>query len=199
MKDIKQGAVKYRKKIYDYTIYFMPLTPETESEVIQFFGNRFRDGKRCLGVDENYIENNIRNNSSVAYIKVNERGFDDYATASLKMINWCVNGPAPPQAFIMALCRTGSQKSLYSPILILFKLLEQLTIQQYKKSHLYLFPQKGDGMQKLIEIYRNYGFSPTECILPGEYVLRKKNRLDRKFISYKENHAKASKRRTLKL
>jgi hypothetical protein len=171
MNGVKRGIVKYRQSRYEYTIYYLPFSSETAKEVIQFFGNRYRDGKLCLDVDESYISENIQGNKSIAYIKVNEQGYDDYATASLKVINWCHH--PTPQVFVMALCRSGSQKSQGSPVGALFKLSERIAHRLGEK-YIYLFPQQGDGVQKLIEIYKGYGFMPTACHLPGEYPMRKR-------------------------
>jgi len=165
------GLLTYRKKLYEYTIYFTPLTQDTTEEVIKFFGNRIRDGKLCLGVNEKYISDNIKGNKSIAYIKVNERGYDDYATASLKSINWCQL--STPQIFVMTLCRSGSHKSTVSPVGALFKLSEIIAKNMGEK-FIYLFPQQGEGVEKLIEIYKGYGFRPNSCNIPGEYPMRKK-------------------------
>lgn len=174
MNGVKKGSINYKRKTYDYTVYYMPLSPKVVNEVIHFFGNRFREGKRCLEVDEKYIQDNILYNDSIAYIKVHERGYDDYATASLKLSNWCSENSSTEEVFVMALCRSGNQKSKYSPVNILFKLSEQIA-HKLKKKHIYLFAQKGEGQSRLIEIYKNYGFEPIHCLrIPSEFSLRKK-------------------------
>jgi len=143
------------------------MTPKDKKEVIHFFGNRYHNGAKCFDIDESYISENIEEMSTYAYIRVNEVGYDDHATAFIYIKNWC-HQPTP-QVFIMTLCRSGSQRSKYSPVNILFELSESIA-RALNQKYIYLFPERGDGFQKLIEVYKGYGFHPTsDCYLTDEY------------------------------
>jgi len=105
-----KGTVRNQGTIYEYTLYFLPLTEDKlVDEIATFFGNRVVKGESCLGITEEIVKRNIFTNNLSAFIIVHERGTHDYASASLQLFNWCLpgdNGLPNIQVFLNDLCRT---------------------------------------------------------------------------------------------
>ena len=99
------GVIEYKNKKYQYTVYFTPLSPDEADDVIHFFGNRFHKGERCFNIEESYIVDTLTEKENYAYIRVNEVGHDDHATAIIYFADWCKK--SKKQVFVMTLCRSG--------------------------------------------------------------------------------------------
>lgn len=177
------GEIKY-KKIYTYCIYSFPLK-EYRDEIISLLDNRWRNGKRCFDVDENYAKEIIDGGNNSHFIIINEKNTEDYASATLGVGDYCGNKKI--QAFIFNLCRYGSKTSIVSPVKVLFDVIGKHILQEYKLKikHLYLNPQPGEGIDKLIKIYKIYGFRKTDCPKNRHYTMRKKITTRKKSFSKK--------------
>jgi len=183
------GSVKYQKT-YLYTIYLSP--KEDREEIVRIFGNRWQNGKRCLGVDEEATKNEIDNTSGSVYIVVHEKNTEDYATASMNVEDLCFKKNYA-QAWIWQLCRHGEKTSVISPVKVLFEIVGQFVLQKFKNRYLYLNPQPGEGIEKLKGIYQKYGFTETYCPEYDLYTMRKKISLNKRLVSFSK--VKTKKRR----
>jgi len=181
-----KGSVKI-EKTYLYTIYLNP--SEDRDEIIRIFGNRWQNGKKCLGVTEEYTKNAIDDNThNTAYIVVHEKNTEDYATASMTVQDICFKDA--PEVWIWELCRHGTKTSIISPVKVLFDIVGQFVLQRFKKKYLYLNPQPGEGFEKLKSIYQKYGFSETYCPEYQYYTMRKKISLNKNFVSFSKSRTK---------
>ena len=179
------GEIKY-KTSFLYTIYSSPLDEERE-EVFGIFNNRWRNGERCFGMGEDYAKHIVYSGHSSIFIVVHEKDTEDYASATINIKNHCKMNK-DNQAFIMDLCRHGIKSSTLSPVNVLFDIIGQFLLQKFKIQKLYLNPQPGKGMDKLIEVYQKYGFRKAKC--PGNkyFTMRKKiKKSQRKFFASKKN------------
>ena len=178
---------------YEYTIYLMPLkNTRYANEIINFFGNREQNGEKCLEITEDDIDNYLTNpNPSVsAFIKVNQQGYDEIASGSIQIYNWCNREPEDndtlkdSQIWINDVCRIIGPSNIRSsgePIKAFFTLIEQIAIQKLGKNEVYLMVEKNKpGTNKLIQIYSSnkYNFVLAPCIeptniLPDESILTK--------------------------
>jgi hypothetical protein len=168
-----ENSLYYHSKVYLYTVYFSPLG-EYRDEVIRIFGNRWQNGKRCLGINEEYSKYIVDNNHSSIFIIVHEKDTMDYASASLSIENRCFDETEEPQVFVMELCRHGEKTSVISPVKALFEVAEHVVKQKLNTKYLYLNPQPGEGFDRLIDIYTKYGFKKTFCPKVKYYTMRKK-------------------------
>ena len=166
-----EKSLLYQNKKYLYTVYSAPLG-EYRDEIIHIFGNRWLNGKKCLGIDEEYSKYIIDNGYSSIFIVVHEENTEDYASASLSIKPRCFDDPET-QIFVMELCRHGTKTSETSPVKVLFKVVEKIA-KKLDKKYIYLNPQPGEGINKLIDIYKNYGFKKTLCPLVENYTMRKR-------------------------
>jgi hypothetical protein len=176
------GEIKY-KKVYLYSIYSFPLK-EYRDEAIKLFDNRWRNGERCFGVDENYAKEIMDGNYSSYFIIVHEKNTEDYASATIKIGDHCQIDDKT-QAFIFNLCRHGTKTSVVSPVKVLFDVIGK-HIYKSKIKYLYLNPQPGEGINTLIDIYKKYGFRKTYCPKNKHYTMRKKITFQKKSFSNKK-------------
>ena len=176
------GSVKYQKT-YLYTIYLSP--EEHREEIVRIFGNRWNNEKRCFNMGEKDIENDI--NRLYIFIVVHEKNTEDYASSYMSIEDRCFREDRA-QVWIWALCRHGVKSSIVSPVKVLFDVVGQYALQKLKKNYLYLFPEPGEGIEKLKSVYRNYGFSETYCPYAQEYAMAKK--IKRNKISFSKTMRK---------
>ena len=161
------GTFSYKTLNYEYILYLPNLVDPERSEVITKFGNRMQKGKICLDVNEAIISNYLDRGDVSAYIIVNEVGSDETASGTLQIYDWCSgNKKLLANAFVWIndVCRIlgpSGVKTTTSPIGPLFYFMEQLTVQNIKKSDIYLFVDTHDEGNKnaLTNIYKNYGFT----------------------------------------
>jgi hypothetical protein len=160
------GTFSYKNLNYEYTLYLPTLIDPERNEVIAKFGNRMQKGKICLDVNEAIVSNYLDNGDVSAYIIINEVGSDETASGTLQIYDWCSgNKQLLRNAFVWIndVCRVlGSSgvKTTVSPTGALFYFMEQLTVQNIKKSDIYLFVDTHDESNKIAlkNIYNNYGF-----------------------------------------
>lgn len=162
------GTFSYNSLTYEYTLYLPDLVDPERSEVITKFGNRMQKGKPCLEVDEDVVRNYLDRGDVSAYIIVNQVGSDETASGTLQIYDWCSGNSKQllKNAFVWIndVCRIlgpSGVKTTVSPIGALFYFMEQLTVQNLKKSDIYLFVDTHDENNKnvLTSIYsKNYGF-----------------------------------------
>ena len=165
------GTFIYKELDYEYTLYLPEFEPDERTEVISKFGNRMQkdaDGnaKFCLDIGEDTIEGYIDNNQVSAYVIVNQLGSDETASGTLQIYNWCPRRKNIdyPLVWINDVCRItvpGQDKLPVSPVGALFYVMEQLTVQNLRKSDIYLFvdTRKEAEKIKLKYVYStDYGF-----------------------------------------
>ena len=161
---------------FNYELYLLNKLNKQpyESEIVSYFGDRFVNGERCLGITPEYMKQYVTNTSG--YLKVYKDGEEksDVASCSLKIQNPCsveqtIN---TAQLYIYDLCRVKTHKiTTMSPIYGLFYFIEQLAYQNLGKNHIYLMVNNTVELSKnkLIKIYNSYGFSvldkKKECAL----------------------------------
>jgi hypothetical protein len=162
------GSIKYQKT-YLYTIYISP--EEHRDEIVRIFGNRWNNGKKCFGMNEKDVEYSI--NRLSIYIVVHEKNTNDYASSYMTIEDRCFHKDKA-QVWIWALCRHGEKSSVISPVKVMFDVIGEFVLQKLNKNYLYLFPEPGEGIEKLKSIYRNYGFVETYCPDAREYAMAKK-------------------------
>ena len=162
------GTFSYKTLNYEYILYLPTLVDAERSEVITKFGNRMQKGKICLDVNEAVVSNYLVNGDVSAYIIVNEVGSDETASGTMQIYDWCSGNSkqllANAYVWINDVCRTlgpSGIKTVASPVGALFYFMEQLTVQNIKKSDIYLFVDTHDENNKnaLKNIYNNYGFT----------------------------------------
>jgi hypothetical protein len=117
-----------------------------------------------------------------AYIIINEVGSDETASGTLQIYDWCSGNSKQllTNAFVWIndVCRIlgpSGIKTTVSPVGALFYFMEQLTVQNIKKSDIYLFVDTDDESNKtaLTSIYKKYGFTlnslddTTVCLSNG--------------------------------
>jgi len=161
------GTFSYKSLNYEYILYLPTLIDPERAEVITKFGNRMQKGKKCLDIDEAYVDECLDRGSISAYIIVNEVGSDETASGTLQIYDWCSgNKKLLANAFVWIndVCRIlgpSGVKTTASPIGSLFYFMEQLTVQNIKKSDIYLFVDTHDESNKIAlkNIYNNYGFT----------------------------------------
>jgi len=161
------GTFNYKTLNYEYILYLPILVDPERSEVITKFGNRMQKGKICLDVNEAIISNYLDRGDVSAYIILNQLGSDETASGTLQIYDWCSgNKQLLTNAFVWIndVCRIlgpSGVKTTASPIGPLFYFMEQLTVQNIKKSDIYLFVDTHDENNKnaLKNIYNNYGFT----------------------------------------
>ena len=161
------GTFSYNRLNYEYTLYLPDLIDPERSEVITKFGNRIQKGKVCLDVTEAVVSNYLDRGDVSAYIIINEVGSDETASGTLQIYDWCSGNSKQllTNAFVWIndVCRTlgpSGIKTVASPVGALFYFMEQLTVQNIKKSDIYLFVDTDDESNKtaLTTIYTKYGF-----------------------------------------
>jgi hypothetical protein len=163
------GTFSYKSLNYEYVLYLPDLIDPERSEVITKFGNRMQKGKACLDVDEAVVTNYLVRGDVSAYIIINQVGSDETASGTLQIYDWCSGNSkqllANAYVWINDVCRIlgpSGVKTTVSPIGALFYFMEQLTVQNIKKSDIYLFVDTHDESNKtvLTNIYsKNYGFT----------------------------------------
>jgi|MesohylFT_1024984.scaffolds.fasta_scaffold12538_1 hypothetical protein len=161
------GTFSYNSLTYEYTLYLPDLVEPERSEVITKFGNRMQKGKVCLDVNEAVVTNYLDRGDISAYVILNQVGSDETASGTLQIYDWCSgNKQLLKNAFVWIndVCRIlgpSGVKTTASPIGPLFYFMEQLTVQNIKKSDIYLFVDTNNENNKvtLKNIYNNYGFT----------------------------------------
>ena len=162
------GTFSYNSLTYEYILYLPDLIDPERSEVITKFGNRMQKGKACLDVDEAVVTNYLVRGDVSAYIIINEVGSDETASGTLQIYDWCSGNSKQllTNAFVWIndVCRIlgpSGVKTVVSPVGALFYFMEQLTVQNIKKSDIYLFVDTDDEINKtaLTAIYKKYGFT----------------------------------------
>jgi hypothetical protein len=161
------GTFSYKTLNYEYTLYLPTLIDPERSEVITKFGNRMQKSKVCLDVTEDVVTNYLDRGDVSAYIIINEVGSDETASGTLQIYDWCSGNSKQllTNAFVWIndVCRIlgpSGIKTTVSPVGALFYFMEQLTVQNIKKSDIYLFVDTDDESNKtaLTSIYKKYGF-----------------------------------------
>ena len=195
------GQMNLDGLVYEYTIYLMPLKNTIyPNEIISFFGNREQNGEKCLEITEADINNYLTNPipSVSAFIKVNQIGFDETASGTIQIYNWCNREPNDydtldySQIWINDVCRIigpSNTRSTGEPIKAFFTLIEQFAIQKLEKNKVYLMVEKNKpGTNKLIQIYSSnkYNFVLAPCIEPTN-ILPNKSILTNHIIMNKSN------------
>ncbi len=161
------GLIAYEGKQFEYDILLTPFNKRTKlgQEAYQFvvdhISKRMRDGKPCLGIDEQTIRGYLDRKITSAYGFVrtrNKKGLVDEASGSIQLYNWCNPDQKDKlQAWLGDLCRVSEFKSTVSPTKVLIALLEQFVIQNtsLREMHLMIDPEQRDILGP---IYENYGF-----------------------------------------
>ena len=164
------GTFGHNGLTYEYILYLPPniIDPERR-EIITKFGNRMQNGKVCLNLNESIITKHLDDGNVSAYIIVNQVGSDETGSGTLQIYDWCSgkNRSLLKNRFVWIndVCRilgNSGVKSAVSPIGALFYFMEQLSVQNIKKSDIYLFVDTSDETNKrvLTNIYsKNYGFT----------------------------------------
>jgi hypothetical protein len=163
------GTFNYKTLNYEYTLYLPDLIDPERTEVITKFGNRMQKGKKCLDIDEAYVGECLDRGSISAYIIVNEVGSDETASGTLQIYDWCSGNKkqllSNAYVWINDVCRIlgpSGVKTTGSPVGALMYFMEQLTVQNIKKTDIYLFVDTQDEINKnvLTNIYsKTYGFT----------------------------------------
>jgi hypothetical protein len=163
-----EGEFNFNSLRYNYTLYLQDMVEPERSEVIQKFGNRMQKGKTCLDISEDDVTQYIDKKILSAFVIVNEVGSDETASGTLQIHDWCSGHKKQllSNAFVWIndVCRIlgpSGVKTTVSPIGALFYFMEQLTVQNIKKTDIYLFVDTHDENNKnvLTNIYsKNYGF-----------------------------------------
>lgn len=160
--------------VYIYILY-LPHTKNKNNynnystEIIEYFGNRYVNGSKCLNIDSAYINKWMLTTSAYVII-YREHNPDDVASCSITIHDPC-KAPAIERDFnvyIYDLCRAKPSKVTYtSPVYGLFYFIENLTYQNLSKTRIYLMVNTSNSStNKLIEIYTKYGFmlQKQQCI-----------------------------------
>ena len=162
------GTFSYNSLNYEYILYLPTFIDPERSEVITKFGNRMQKGKACLDVTEDVVINYLDRGDVSAFVIVNEVGSDETASGTMQIYDWCSGNSkqllANAYVWINDVCRIlgpSGVKTTVSPIGALFYFMEQLTVQNIKKSDIYLFVDTDDVTNKtaLTAIYKKYGFT----------------------------------------
>ena len=163
-----EGEFNFKNLRYKYTLYLQDMVEPERSEVIKKFGNRMQKGKTCLDISEDDVTQYIDRKILSAFVIVNEVGSDETASGTLQIYDWCSGNKkqllANAFVWINDVCRIlgpSGVKTSVSPIGALFYFMEQLTVQNIKKSDIYLFVDTDDENNKIVltNIYsKNYGF-----------------------------------------
>jgi hypothetical protein len=188
-----EGEFNFNSLRYNYSLYLQDMVEPERSEVIKKFGNRMQNGKTCLDISEDDVTQYIDKKILSAFVIVNEVGSDETASGTLQIHDWCSGNKkqllANAFVWINDVCRIlgpSGVKTTVSPIGALFYFMEQLTVQNIKKSDIYLFVDTQDENNKnvLTKIYsKNYGFiensldDTTVCpsnISKPTYIIMKK-------------------------
>jgi|688.fasta_scaffold48824_7 hypothetical protein len=162
------GTFSYKTLTYEYILYLPTLIDPERSEVITKFGNRMQKGKKCLDIDEAYVVECLDIGSISAYIIVNQVGSDETASGTLQIYDWCSGNKkqllSNAYVWINDVCRIlgpSGVKTTGSPVGALMYFMEQLTVQNIKKTDIHLFVDTQDEINKnvLTNIYsKTYGY-----------------------------------------
>jgi hypothetical protein len=193
LKKTINGTLEINNTVFEYTIYPNPhkrlptninsmSNKEKEDfdellKIISIFGNRKQANTLCLGIDENFVKENISKQNYAALIIIKNSTKDDSTTASLQYWNWCGGDPEKnKQLWINDLCRINkSNSSVTSPTLALFHLIEYFSKARKIKSNYLMVEKNTSGTDKLISIYSKYGFVIDESCPVNDMITMKKN------------------------
>lgn len=183
------GTIKIDHHKFEYEVYLLPILgaekAAIEQDLVRRLGGRMRNGKHCLDIDEAVVSRNIENGEYTAVAFVKNKHHDDVASGTLQYYDWCNAGK--PQMWINDLCRISTNKQATSPVKVLLKLLESVTIKHTKRLryiNLMVDNENQEQAQILLGIYKKYGFEiikKRDCAMndrANEYTLMRK-RLDR--------------------
>jgi len=177
------GKITLGGHSFDYEYYLFPLIGANkeivEKSLIHRFGNRIQNGEKCLHIEESAVTRNMKHNEYSSMIFVKNRRYEDSASCSLQLYDWCNTGK--DQIWINDLCRIASEKQTISPVKILFKVVEMI-IKKYTLRlnfmNLMVDNEKVDSTQILISIYQKYGFEvipEQKCSMNnGKYTLMRR-------------------------
>ena len=139
--------------------------------LLKLFSNNIKDGKPCLDITDYSFINNIVRREYLAYIYIKNKDHNDYAIGALQYTNWCTDDDdddkAPKQLWIHALCRIQDPQikknnpsiKLKSPLSVLFDVVRDFSIKySITENYLLVDNYAKTGADKLLEIYKNYGF-----------------------------------------
>jgi hypothetical protein len=191
------GFIDYRGSQFQYDIYFVPFSDESEKEeAVKRITTRIRylsDGSEsiCLGLTKDIIEDMLSNQDISAFVFVKEQGTNDEASGTLQIYNWCNKSKkkTDAQVWINDVCRfthKDSAKSSISPVKVLFIIFEQLSAHLAKRKTISLMVEQSQ-YNVLGPLYKNsYGFSDVNnCPQSEDYnVLRKSITADPKYADF---------------
>jgi len=127
------GQKEYRDNTFTYTIYYNPheLTDDNKEKIIKLFGNRIQKGKKCLGITEKIVRDNINDKTydALIYVKNDRIDIDDSASGALQYRNYCKK-KSSKQLWISDLCRVNNSpigSPHISPIRVLLDVIEELS------------------------------------------------------------------------
>jgi hypothetical protein len=172
-----QGTFYFDSNNYEYTIYILPIKTNPEmDEIVSYFGNRRFKGLICLGLDEDVIRRNIKDNNVSAFIIVKPVGIDNIASGTIQIFDWCINPPSfssvtknqstqhvsnihDADIWINDVCRVSNYGNDKNPLKALFYIIEQLIVQNLKKTNIKLYIEPNyDNIAVLKPKYEALGF-----------------------------------------
>jgi hypothetical protein len=180
------GEINLEGEDFIYEIYLLPIIgseidkiKEKEQELVTRIGNRKQNGKICLDIDETLVRENILYNDYSAFVFVKNKNYDDNASGTMQLYDWCNSGNN--QIWINDLCRISTEKRNFSPIKALLQVFEMITIKYTKNIkfiHVMVDKEKPDEAEILKNIYSKYGFTVVEnneCNIDDDnYIIMKK-------------------------
>ena len=175
-----EGTFQYDGMEYKYTFYLVPITRKLpkreEREIISYFGNRMRKGKICLEVDEETIRYYLDNDLVSAFLMVQPVGINNIASGTMQIVNRCYKSSLSPDNIEYAdvwtndICRISENGAGGDPLKALFFLMEQLAIQNLRKTKIKLYIDRDlSNVSFLKPTYEKIGFdlnvddNPSMC------------------------------------
>jgi hypothetical protein len=180
-----EGKIKHEGVKFSYELFLFPIVEESDSAIkeslIKRIGNRIKDGKICLDIDETIVRRNIDNNdySAMAFVKnISDPDSQDEASGTIQYFDWCQEGK--PQLWLCDLCRItgGKEKPAVSPLKALMRAFEDVCIKLLKNKQKYLYLMVEEGNHEtdiLVSIYKKYGFEIVNsgCVVENTIVMRR--------------------------
>lgn len=164
-----QGKFIFNSTEYVYTLYLIPIIrdiPKNEqNEIINYFGNRMRDGKICLDVDEDTISYYLYYGYVSAFVMVQPLGINNIASGTLQIYNRCYLSSSDSEeenkadVWINDVCRISDNGNEGNPLKGMFFLMEQLVVQNLGKNNIKLFIEPHEKNKSMLKpIYESHGF-----------------------------------------
>jgi hypothetical protein len=180
-----EGKIKHEGVKFTYEVYLFPIVEESDNTIkeslIKRIGNRIKDGKICLDIDETIVRRNIDNNdySAMAFVKnISDPDSHDEASGTIQYFDWCQEGK--PQLWLCDLCRItgGKEKPAVSPLKALMCVFENVCIKLLKNKQKYLNLMVETGKTDtdiLVSIYKKYGFKiiKSGCVVEDTIAMRR--------------------------